>query len=399
MKHKNNMNIEGWNLLGVSKHIRDLRAEIAEEAKKPLTVLVQGPSGTGKELIAKDIHNHSPRKNFLFVTVNCGAIVGDLFESELFGHEKGAFTGALNKKRGLVEVANGGTLFLDEVGDLRTDHQVKLLRFLQDKTYRPVGGEEEREVDVRVVAATNKDLMAEVNNNKFREDLYYRLAQSRIKTVPLKDRPEDMVYLVNWFSKKKGFEVDTKKKILLYSYDFPGNVRQLENFLQSNLDKIIDELKEYWIGLGIHPNYFLRCPSYQGFNDLKIRAEESNSFQWVRVGEDDCEVESYYAWAEKLFNDYNAHNCLEAIFLMGEKNDNFNKIIEAYEITTLLLSHMSSSDIAKLLKIRKEKVSPNYFSTYYGLNWPKESDIFKDYFVMRLQYFPLFQSLIAKLRK
>ena len=129
--------------------------------------------------------------------VNCGAIVGDLFESELFGHEKGAFTGALIKKRGLVEVANGGTLFLDEVGDLRADHQVKLLRFLQDKTYRPVGGETEKSADVRVVAATNKDLMTEVNNNinnKFRDDLYYRLSQSTIKTVPLKDRPEDISF-------------------------------------------------------------------------------------------------------------------------------------------------------------------------------------------------------------
>jgi transcriptional regulator with PAS, ATPase and Fis domain len=399
MKQKNDTNLGGWNLLGVSKHIRELRKEIAEAAEKPFTVLVQGPSGTGKELIARDIHDHSPRKNSPFVIVNCAAIVKDLFESELFGHEKGAFTGALKEKKGLVEVADGGTLFLDEVGDLRADHQVKLLRFLQDKTYRPVGGEKERKVDVRVVAATNKDLMAEVNNNNFREDLYYRLAQSRIKTTSLKDRPEDIVYLLNWFSMKKEFEVDVKKKLLLYSYTFPGNVRQLKTFLHRNLNQLIDELKEDWVRWGIHPNHFITNPSYRGFRILLSQAKESNDFQYVQVGADDFEVASCRTWVEKLFNDRNAYDCLEAIFLMGENNDIFNKIIEAYEITTLLLSHMPSSAIAKLLKIRKEKVSPNSFMTYYNLNWPKGTDLFKNYYTMKVQHFPLFQSLLAKLRK
>lgn len=389
---------DDWNLLGVSQHIRELRVKIDDVARKPLTVLIQGPTGTGKELVARDIHEHSLRKNKPFKPINCGAIPENLIESELFGHEKGAFTGANQNKKGQVEVANGGTLFLDEIGELRLDHQVKLLRFLDNKTYCPVGSLKEIKVDVRVIAATNKDLAAEVKHKNFREDLYYRLAQSILKTAPLKDRPEDIVYLINSFSKDEKLEVDTKKKVLLYSYSFPGNVRELKNYLFKNHDQICEEWKEEWGHLGIHPNEFSRFQSYKGFNYLKRQAMSPEYTRYTWDGEE-AEAESRYPWMEKLLNDRDAHDCLEAIFFIRENIDNLTKIIEAYEIATLLLSGMSHSEIAKLLRIRRGKVSLEVFSEYYGLTWPEEKNPFLGYFLMKLQYFPLFNAQLNKMRK
>lgn len=388
MKQRNNINTDGWNLLGVSKHIRELRAMIAEEAKKPLTVLVQGPTGTGKELIAKDIHDHSPRKNFPFVIVNCGAIVKDLFESELFGHEKGAFTGALNKKRGQIEVANGGTLFLDEVGDLRVDHQVKLLRFLQDKTYRPVGEEKEKSADVRVVAATNKDLAVEVKNN-FREDFYYRLSQSIIKTVPLKDRPEDIVFLVNHFASRDNLKIEDKKKVLLYSYFYPGNVRQLQNYLYKNSDQIINEWKDELISQGFDREVITELRSYEDFDDLERQAR--SLFYYSQ--------KPPVPWTDKLLNDPDVYDCIEAISIFGESNGDLGKIIEAYEIVTLLQSGMLKSKIVDFLRIRREKVSPESFREYYGLPWPENNKPLMQSASLKLKYFPLFQAELTKLKE
>jgi len=162
-------------LIGVSQHIKDINKEVSGAAKSDSTVLIQGPTGTGKELIANYIHYKSQRKDRRFEIINCGAIPNDLFESELFGHKKGAFTGAVNDKEGKVAVANGGTLFFDEIGDLASDHQVKILRFLEDRSYCAVGDTKTTKTNVRIIAATNKDLPEQIEKGKFREDLYYRL--------------------------------------------------------------------------------------------------------------------------------------------------------------------------------------------------------------------------------
>ncbi|MDD3164348.1 MAG: sigma 54-interacting transcriptional regulator [Oscillospiraceae bacterium] len=204
------------------------------------TVLILGESGTGKELIAELIVNHSARKNKPYRQVNCGAIPENLIESELFGYEKGAFTGADSKgRKGLFEAANGGTVFLDEIGDLPLHMQVKLLRVLQQKKVTRVGGAEEIALNVRVIAATNKNLEEMVRNNQFREDLYYRLNVVSISIPPLRERKEDIVPLINHFLTVINQKYGTQKSIFsdtvdrFESYDWPGNVRELENLLEN----------------------------------------------------------------------------------------------------------------------------------------------------------------------
>jgi len=203
------------------------------------TVLIHGASGTGKELFAKAIHNLSPRKNKPFIKVNCGALPDTLLESELFGYEKGAFTDAKKDKPGRFALANGGTIFLDEVGDMSPSLQVKLLRVLQEKEYEPLGSTSPKRTDVRIIAATNKDLSKLVNEGKFRDDLYYRLNVVKIDLPPLSQRREDIPLLIDAFIRK--FNAKTGKNILgvservlrlLLRYDFPGNVRELENIIE-----------------------------------------------------------------------------------------------------------------------------------------------------------------------
>ena len=203
------------------------------------TVLIQGASGTGKELFAKAIHNLSPRKNKPFIKVNCGALPDTLLESELFGYEKGAFTDAKKDKPGRFALANGGTIFLDEVGDMSPSLQVKLLRVLQEKEYEPLGSTSPKKTDVRIIAASNKDLSKLVNEGKFRDDLYYRLNVVKIDLPPLYQRREDIPLLIDAFIRK--FNAKMGKKIsgvsdgvlrLLLKYDYPGNVRELENIME-----------------------------------------------------------------------------------------------------------------------------------------------------------------------
>ena len=202
-------------------------------------MLIIGESGTGKELVARALHEISPRAERPFVAVNCGAIPEELMESELFGHVKGAFTGATADKHGLFEAADGGTLFLDEIGELPSAMQVKLLRALQERSVKPVGGVSEREVDVRVVAATNRDLEAEVDRGTFRQDLYYRLNVIQIRLPPLRERREDIPLLVEHFLRKFAAEharpvteIEAAAMSALTAYDFPGNVRELENIIE-----------------------------------------------------------------------------------------------------------------------------------------------------------------------
>ncbi|MBI2892343.1 MAG: sigma 54-interacting transcriptional regulator [Deltaproteobacteria bacterium] len=202
------------------------------------TVLVLGESGTGKELVARAIHTRGPRKNKIFVAQNCSAITETLLESAMFGYVRGAFTGAVKDTKGLFEVADGGTFFLDEIGDMSPSLQVKLLRVLQDGTYTPVGGTSERRVNVRVIAATNKDLATAVQRGEFREDLYYRLNVIRLVVPPLRDRPEDIGTLVDHFlaghnrGRATPIRLSGAVRQALEEYPWPGNVRELENEIE-----------------------------------------------------------------------------------------------------------------------------------------------------------------------
>ena len=228
------------NLIAISSSMRNLMTQIQELAQNAkTTVLLQGETGTGKEYIARVLHHNGPRKDGPFVGVNCTAIPHDLFESELFGHERGAFTGAIQRKRGLCEQAEGGTLFLDEIGDLNPPMQVKLLRVLQERTFRRVGGTKDIGVDFRLMAATNRDLKKEIAQGNFREDLFFRLNVVSLELPPLRKRVEDIPSLSLRFlyqqSKEIGkeiAEIDEEAQTLLQRYAYPGNIRELENIIE-----------------------------------------------------------------------------------------------------------------------------------------------------------------------
>ncbi len=229
------------NFIGKSKAMRDVFEMIRKVAPANASVLIEGESGTGKELVAKSIHFNSSRRDKPFIAVNCSALAENLLESELFGHERGAFTGAVAKKKGRFELADGGTLFLDEIGELSASLQVKLLRVLQEKVFERVGGTQPISVNIRVIAATNKNLKEEMVNGRFREDLFYRLNVVRIVLPPLKQRKEDIPLLVKHFIEKYASErkaaapvkgVDQEVDRLFFDYSWPGNVRELENLIE-----------------------------------------------------------------------------------------------------------------------------------------------------------------------
>ncbi len=224
------------NLIGKSKKMQEVYELIEKVAESRANVLVAGESGTGKELVAKAIHYNSERRDKAFVAVNCGAIPENLLESELFGHEKGSFTGAIQQKAGLFEVANGGTLFLDEIGELPPSMQVKLLRVLQEREFRRVGGTKNIQVDVRMVAASNKNLEEEVAHGVFREDLFYRINVIRIILPPLRERRDDIPLLVEHFyhniTGREGANISEGALCSLLDYHWPGNVRELENVVE-----------------------------------------------------------------------------------------------------------------------------------------------------------------------
>ncbi len=228
-------------LVGRSEVMQRILGAVRKVAATDTTVLVTGESGTGKELVARALHDLSPRRSGPFVSVHCAALAETLLESELFGHERGAFTGAVKRKLGRFELADGGTLFLDEIGEISPSIQTKLLRVLQEKEIQRVGGEETLHVDVRVVSATNRDLKAEVEKGAFREDLYYRLHIVPLHVPPLRERPGDVLDLADFFVKKHG-HVNRKVRGLtdearraLERYGWPGNVRELENAIEQAL--------------------------------------------------------------------------------------------------------------------------------------------------------------------
>lgn len=227
-------------IIGKSAEMQKIFEMVRRVASSKASVLITGESGVGKELIANAIHNLSPRKDNPLIKVHCAALSESLLESELFGHEKGAFTGAVARKRGRFELAHGGSIFLDEIGEIDQNVQIKILRVLQDKRFERVGGEETVETDVRVIAATNRDLEKEIAEGRFREDLYYRLNVVHIHVPPLRDRKDDIPLMVSSFLKEFAKEngknitsIDSHARAALYKYDWPGNIRQLRNCMES----------------------------------------------------------------------------------------------------------------------------------------------------------------------
>ncbi len=228
------------NIIGKSPQMKELFEKVLMVAPTDTTVLITGESGTGKELIANAIHQNSPRKNNIFLPINCAAIPGEILESELFGHEKGAFTGAVSQKMGKFELASSGTLFLDEIGEMSLDLQAKLLRIIEQKEFMRVGGNKLIKVKTRIIAATNQNLEELVRTGKFREDLYFRLKVVHLKIPPLRERKGDIPLLVNHFIKKFGenhkkpeISISPEALKILEHYSWPGNIRELQNLIES----------------------------------------------------------------------------------------------------------------------------------------------------------------------
>ncbi len=226
-------------LVGESPVMQRLYKAIQRIAMVPATVLIQGESGTGKELVAHALHANGPRRDHPFLTVNCSAVPETLFESEMFGHRRGAFTGAVQTQSGFVEASEGGTLFLDEISDLPVASQAKILRLLEQKTYQPLGGAPEKKANIRVLAATNQPLEPFVAQGRFRADLYYRLEACRIEVPPLRERADDIPLLADVFAVRAGIEmgkhvtgIDQAAMNALVCYAFPGNVRELRNMVE-----------------------------------------------------------------------------------------------------------------------------------------------------------------------
>ncbi|CAM3818239.1 sigma-54 dependent transcriptional regulator [Pseudomonas wadenswilerensis] len=265
-------------LLGDSRPIRELRKLLSKLAPTESPVLIRGESGTGKELVARTLHRQSQRRDKPFVPINCGAIPEHLIQSELFGHEKGAFTGAHQRKIGRIEVANGGTLFLDEIGDLPLELQANLLRFLQEKHIERVGGSQPIAVDVRVLAATHVDLEKAIDSGRFREDLYYRLNVLQVVTAPLRDRHGDLSMLASHFSHFYSLETGRRPRSFseealaaMGKHDWPGNVRELANRVRRGL--VLAEGRQIEAqDLGLHSQQNFEA-SMGTLEDYKHRAE------------------------------------------------------------------------------------------------------------------------------
>lgn len=278
--------IRRYQITGKSDAIESLRAQIERAAPTNATVLIAGENGTGKELVARMIHHQSRRSHRPMIEVNCAAIPEELIESELFGHEKGAFTGATERRKGKFDLANGGTLFLDEIGDMSLKTQAKILRIIQEQIFERVGGATPIQVDVRIVAATNKDLQNEIDASRFRQDLFYRLNVIPLQVPPLRERLQDVPLLVEDFIKEYAYESTLGRKIIesevlstLQQYTWPGNVRELRNFVERLL---IMTPKEF-ISIKDIPEDFLRqLPQQKESSDpyqLKTLREARSQFE------------------------------------------------------------------------------------------------------------------------
>ncbi|GAB6078836.1 sigma-54-dependent transcriptional regulator [Hydrogenobaculum acidophilum] len=263
-------------IIGESQAIKKLKEEIKKVAKSNANIVIFGENGTGKELVAKNIHQLSPRKDKPFVDINCAAIPDELIESELFGYEKGAFTGALSRKAGKLEIANEGTIFLDEIGDMSLKAQAKLLRAIETKSFQRLGGLQKIDVDVRFICASNKDLKKLIEQGLFREDLYYRLAVITLEVPPLRERGQDIIILAEYFldkfcqeNKIKPKKLTPEAKEALLEYHWPGNVRELKNLMERlsiTADK--DYIDEEALGLKV------KQKEYQDFKSAKQEFEK-----------------------------------------------------------------------------------------------------------------------------
>jgi len=266
------------NIIGKSKSMKDIFKVVKQIADSKSTALIMGESGTGKELISRAIHYNSNRKNYPFVTINCAAIPETLIESELFGHEKGAFTNAIEKKLGRFELAHQGTLFLDEIGELSLATQAKILRFLEEREFNRVGGSKTIKVDVRLITATNKDLNQLIKTGGFREDLYYRINVVPIVIPPLRERKEDIPLLVDHFINKFGAENNRNVKgiskealEIMVQYQWPGNIRELENLIE----RVMTLTSNEYIQLDELPPFFKSVPKVDGLKESVLDGKVS----------------------------------------------------------------------------------------------------------------------------
>ncbi len=317
------------NMVGVSQAMQKVFQLIARVAGTGSTVLITGESGTGKELIARAIHYNSPRKDLPFVVVDCTTIPETLIESELFGHVKGAFTGASETKKGLLEMANGGTIFLDEIGNLNISTQAKLLRILQEREFRPVGEKRTVHIDVRFIAATNKDLRVMTKEGSFREDLFYRLNIFPIHTPPLRDRKEDIPHLAQHFLAK--YSADLNKRVthinaeamrLLVLYPWPGNVRQLENTIQRAVIMCQDKT--------LKPEHLtsLEFPSEEAIPRNSEELKEIKKDLRIKSVEG---VEKAFIMEALRRNDWNISRASTDV---GMQRTNFHSLMKKYRIST-----------------------------------------------------------------
>jgi len=293
-------------IVGSSPALQSVLAMVAKVAPADSTVLITGETGTGKELIARAIHKRSQRSARAFVSVNCAAIPRDLIASELFGHEKGAFTGATQQRLGRFESADGGTIFLDEVGELPLDTQISLLRVLQEREFQRVGSNESQQVDVRVVAATNRDLEAAISAGGFREDLFYRLNVFPIEVPPLRQRKEDIPLLVEYFvdryaskAAKKITGIDRRSMDLLRGYSWPGNIRELQNVIERSVIVCDTEnlsIDESWVGRGAR----LAAPSVQSLSLSESLAAQERTLIEAALAESHGKVSGPLGAAARL---------------------------------------------------------------------------------------------------
>ena len=347
-------------------------------SKANVNIMLLGESGTGKSSLAKFIHQHSHRANGPFITINCAAISPQLLESELFGYTSGAFTGASSKgKVGLVELANGGTLFLDEIGDIPLPLQAKFLQLIQEKTFLPVGGIKQKKVDIRIISATNADILAKVKERTFREDLYYRLNVIEIKLPPLRDRGDNLLNLIRYYFKKYSIQFDMKDKVLsddaikfIASYKFPGNIRELQNIMQNIVltskgdyvdvnslpEKIIYTIKNNnsnkYDNLSVYNNSFIS--DFDSCNDNSIK-NKTDKFSI------DNNIDSKIVEDSQEKNTISFSKVNDINFCIDEDNlQDFNNLICNFEnkiISEYYNKYKSSYKIAEILGISQSKAS------------------------------------------
>ncbi|MBI5199552.1 MAG: sigma-54-dependent Fis family transcriptional regulator [Nitrospirae bacterium] len=316
------------NIVGTSKEMQKVFQMIATVAPAVTTVLLTGESGTGKELVARAIHYNSPRKEQPFVVVDCGTIPDNLIESELFGYMKGAFTGAVASKKGLLELSDGGTIFFDEIGNLDLSTQAKLLRVIQEKEFRPIGGRESIKVDVRVITATNKNLEYMIKEGSFREDLFYRLNIFPILLPPLREKKEDIPLLSDHFLKryseylgKEVNHISADAMKILISHDWPGNVRELEN--------TIHRATLLCMGKTIRPEYLTLLES-KSQNEIPKTSEELKERKKDIRSKSIEEIEKAFIFEALKKNNW---NITKASTSVGMQRSNFHALMKKYDIT------------------------------------------------------------------